>query len=1286
LDGWGHEQRNSNRGEMSFRLKLALSYCLLLLGALIVGITAWRLTSQLNTSIDHTLQQHQPRMEAATKLEINLNSVGFDLLAYFHKRDPQYLQRIKRNNTAFLQSLHNYRQLAENDNEWQFSARLKDDFKRFITLTSILITNKDQQSTTFKQLEVELTAIDHLLDEKIQAPSASDTADKRSMTYELEININGMMKWLARYMGTHDADDLTSLHKDQQELESFIRHYSRMHLSDIETENIALFQQLFQRISRLTESLIKLEQQQQQYLIKLKNQRSHMDDLLHNKVQLQASQALQQASQKTADRANQTLWVTAWVLVTVMLFGLLFVFLLTRHFNRAVDKLMTAADAMSEGEYDTPIAANTHDEFGRLANSFNSMANAVQERQQEVERIIQSMLDGMITIDMHGHIQRFNPAAEQIFGYKCQDVIGQNVSMLMPEPDHSSHDSYLRNYLAGGEAKIIGIGREVQGLRKDGSLFDMDLSISEIEFNGQRSFIGTVRDISQRKQDETTIRETSARLKHQHKVYTSLSRLVGARGLALDDAIRMITEDATRALAVGRASIWQLRNNSRQLYCLDLYEAEKQSHSNAMILNNDDYPVYFKTLEQKHVIDASNAYADYRTAGFADSYLQPLGIGAILDIPVQHEGEVVGVLCLEHQGGKRNWHDDEQQFGRAIASLITLLLEIDQRKRIEQNIHKKNIELNRANRMKSEFLANMSHELRTPLNAIIGFSEVMLDGLAGEMNAEQLEYTGDIHTSGEHLLVLINDILDLSKVEAGKMKLQLAEVRLAELAQSCLTIVREKASNHGITLKLELEHAPDTAVIDEQKCKQMLFNLLSNAVKFSDRGGTVTLCMRQLVRDAVTATVSADAQQWLAISVEDQGIGIRDADLKLLFQAFQQLENPLTKSHEGTGLGLALVKRLAELHGGGIDVSSRLGKGSCFTIWLPMQSNNALSEVPAMPVIAGMDSVSRPDTTSNESAPTILVIEDDVKAASLLLLQLEQAGYRCDCVHSAEDALQWLQRQTPDIITLDILLPGMDGWQFLEHIRKDKRYRDIPVVIVSIVAEEEHGYALGASQVLSKPVSKASLLYSIALMGFGETGKHLTVMAVDDDAKALRMIERYLQAEGFTVVKAHGGEEAIRMAAEVCPNLLLLDLMMPEISGFDVVEALKQNPQTASIPIIILTAKDITDEDRHRLNSDIVKIMRKKSLEQAHFLDEINRVNRNRFANGSKQTPALQTDEHPYLLIVEDNMETARVMQVMLQSHGYEVGYAGNGKIALKMMQARRPDLLLLDLIYYYST
>ena len=1267
---------------MSFRLKLALSYSLLLFGVLIVGMTAWRLTSQLNTSIDHTLQQHQPRMEATKELEIDLNSAGFDLLAYLHKRDPQHLQRIKMDETAFRQSLRNYQQLAENGAQQELSIQLQSAFKRFTSLTSVLIENTDQQSTIFKQLERELTEIDHLLDDEIQPTTASDTPEKRAITYELEININGMMKWLARYLASHDAGDLAALHKDHRELGTFIQNYMQMHLSNMEIKNIRLFQHLFHRISKLTNSLIALEQQQQQQLSELKNQRNRMSALLQNRMQLQAGQLLRQASHQTVDQAYRTLWVTAGVLGAVMLFGLLFAFLLSRRFNRAVDTLMSAATAMAEGAYDHPIAISSHDEFGRLANSFNSMARAVQERQQEVERIIQSMLDGMITIDIHGRIQRFNRAAEHIFGYKSLEIIGQNVSMLMPEPDHSRHDSYLHNYLTGGEAKIIGIGREVQGLRKDGSLFDMDLSITEIEFDGQRSFTGTVRDISQRKQNERTIHETTERLERQHEVYASLSHLIGAKGLALEDAIRMITEDTTQALAVGRASIWQLRNGGRKLCCLDLYEVEKQRHGSDMILNRDDYPVYFNTLKQKHVIDADNACSDYRTAEFTDSYLQPLGIGAMLDVPVQHEGEVVGVLCLEHQGGERKWQADEQQFGRAIASLITLLLEIDQRKQIEQKIHEKNIELNRANRMKSEFLANMSHELRTPLNAIIGFSAVMLDGLAGDMNAEQLEYTGDIHASGEHLLALINDILDLSKIEAGKMELHPSEVLLHEMAQSCLTIVREKAANHGITLNLEMKHAPNTVILDEQKCKQMLFNLLSNAVKFSDRRGSVTLSMCKVHRDAVTASVISNAKTWLAISVKDQGIGIRDADIKLLFQSFQQLENPLTKSHEGTGLGLALVKRLAELHGGGVDVASTYGKGSCFTIWLPLKPTCDLSAAPVMPVIAGMDSLSRMDGVTNVSAPIILVVEDDVSAASLLLLQLEQEGYRCDCVHSAEDALQWLQRQKPDIITLDILLPGMDGWQFLEQIRKDNRYRDIPVVIVSIVAEEEHGYALGASQVLSKPVSKASLLHSIALMGLGDTGKHLTVMAVDDDAKALRMIERHLQVEGFSVVKANGGEEAIRVATEISPDLLLLDLLMPKVSGFDVVEALKRNPKTASIPIIILTAKDVTKEDRHKLNSAIVKIMRKTSLEQANFLDEVNRVNRHRFANGLK--PREITDnfgKSPYLLIVEDNMETARVMQVMLQSHGYEVGYAGNGKIALKMLQARQPDLLLVDLM-----
>jgi len=379
---------------------------------------------------------------------------------------------------------------------------------------------------------------------------------------------------------------------------------------------------------------------------------------------------------------------------------------------------------------------------------------------------------------------------------------------------------------------------------------------------------------------------------------------------------------------------------------------------------------------------------------------------------------------------------------------LCTIRDISERKRIEQELHKTNIKLNRVNRMKSEFLANMSHELRTPLNAIIGFSAVMLDGLTGTMNTEQLEYTEDIHTSGEHLLELINDILDLSKIDEGKMKLNRSEVRLKDLAEGCLTIIREIAANQGISLSLEIELAPDTtALIDEQKCKQMIINLLSNAIKFSNRDGAVTLGIRKVHRESLPGMVKSDAKQWLAISVMDQGIGIRDADLKYLFQPFLQLENPLTKSYKGTGLGLALTQQLAELHGGSVHVSSTFGKGSCFSIFLPCQLSNALpNKQPNRNKLLDMNAGKNND---KQTGKTVLVIDDDPRATKLVASYMTESTYQILSSTSGQDGLNMAEHHLPDLILLDLMIPDMSGFEIIDRLKSNLSTSAIPVIIMT---------------------------------------------------------------------------------------------------------------------------------------------------------------------------------------------------------------------------------------------
>jgi len=394
-------------------------------------------------------------------------------------------------------------------------------------------------------------------------------------------------------------------------------------------------------------------------------------------------------------------------------------------------------------------------------------------------------------------------------------------------------------------------------------------------------------------------------------------------------------------------------------------------------------------------------------------------------------------------------------------------------------LHRKNLELEDASRMKSEFLANMSHELRTPLNAIIGFSEVLRDGLMGEMTAQQRGFIGDIFSSGQHLLALINDILDLSKVEAGKMMLDLEPVLVSSLVADSLSIVREKAAAQHVRLTLDAGSDMGSIRVDPRKVRQIVYNLLSNAVKFTAAEGQVTLRAVRVPRAGVGRLsgiragrvfplAASDFTEFLEISVTDSGIGISRKGLERLFRPFSQIDSSLARQFEGTGLGLAMVKLLVELHGGTVAVDSAEGQGSCFTVWLPLRSGDTADRCADVPPAVR-------DTAGPAATPGVsiaLVVEDDAKSAELIRVQLEAEGFTVLPAASAEEAMELAHRQRLSLITLDIILPGMDGWEFLRRIRMDPSLKRLPVVIISIVADRKRGLALGASTVLQKPVSR----------------------------------------------------------------------------------------------------------------------------------------------------------------------------------------------------------------------
>lgn len=579
---------------------------------------------------------------------------------------------------------------------------------------------------------------------------------------------------------------------------------------------------------------------------------------------------------------------------------------------------------------------------------------------------------------------------------------------------------------------------------------------------------------------------------------------------------------------------------------------------------------------------------------------------AVLSIPLTADGEVFGVLSIYSREQAEAFDTGEIELLEEAAADLAFGIG-----RIQDQILRREAES--ANKIKSEFLANMSHELRTPLNAIIGFSDILKDGLIGELTRQQEEYVTDIYHSGHHLLALINDILDLSKIEAGKMALDLETQQVATLLENSLSVIREKAAARHIRLLCHVKERLPSIRLDARKTKQILYNLLSNAIKFSPNDAPVTITAGRVSRREIEHWSSnhsnnlrlplptGEFTEFLEISVEDLGIGIKREDAPRLFQPFSQIDASLSRRYEGTGLGLVMVMRMAALHGGTVALASEPRRGSCFTVWLPWRE--ALE-------ISGPTLENGVPTDVDAEPGVVLIVEDNDEAAELERLQLQSEGMTVIRVSNAEAALELIGQRHPLLIVLDIFLPGIDGWEFLTRIkREDSPWRHVPVVIVSVAADIKRGFVLGASQVLEKPITRDDLNFVLRRIGLDrDNAESKSILVVDDDPNALEILSAYLAEPGYQTLRAHGGREGIEMARARSPDLILLDLMMPEFSGFDVVDALRTDAQTHAIPIVIVTAKQLSVEDRKTLNGHVNAILHKADFNHGRFLNEVSRA------------------------------------------------------------------------------
>jgi signal transduction histidine kinase/CheY-like chemotaxis protein len=500
-----------------------------------------------------------------------------------------------------------------------------------------------------------------------------------------------------------------------------------------------------------------------------------------------------------------------------------------------------------------------------------------------------------------------------------------------------------------------------------------------------------------------------------------------------------------------------------------------------------------------------------------------------------------------------------------------------------------------ANQAKSTFLANMSHELRTPLNAIIGYSEMLQEDAADMGQDELVPDLQKIQVAGRHLLALINDILDLSKIEAGKIELYLESFDLPALVSELESTIKPLAAKNENRLVVHADPELGTMHADLTKVRQSLLNLLSNACKFT-KAGDVTL---EVVRS------KDDGREWINFSVRDSGIGITKEQMNKLFQPFSQADASTTREFGGTGLGLVITKKFCEMMGGTMGVSSVRGEGSTFAIKLPA---DVRSESPDTTTTAPATGVEAHAGLREEYAGTVLVVDDDPVARDLLQRALGKAGFRVECATDGEEALQLARTLRPEAITLDVMMPGVDGWATLAALKADPALADIPVIMLTIVDDKNKGYALGAADYMTKPFNREQLAATLSKYRRAATNRNAPALVVEDDEAARSLLVRALEQEGWRVREAANGRVALAQVAEEQPQLILLDLMMPEMDGFEFVQELDKLLGARAIPIIVITAKDITLEDRLRLSGYVEKILEKDSYSRDDLLRAVSRM------------------------------------------------------------------------------
>jgi PAS domain S-box-containing protein len=798
-----------------------------------------------------------------------------------------------------------------------------------------------------------------------------------------------------------------------------------------------------------------------------------------------------------------------------------------------------AADCLHTGElFRLPISAKQVLEL--KAARHDPGARDVVQADLRFRQIFEASPDAILQVDRDGRIVLANSLAGEMFRCKLDDLLGKSVDEFVPGRFRGRHPGYREHYQAKPAMRPMGSGLDLWARRTDGSEFPVDITLSPLDTKDGPQVMCVVRDMTDRRRIEEDLRRQAQLIEASH------------------DAI-IVREPAGRIL--------QWNAGAQEIYGWTAAEAaDHVTHT----LFQTGFPVSLEEVEA--ALDRGGRWDGELRHTRRD--------GVRITVDSRHilvrgmDGTPAAVLETNRDITLRK--EAEEAVGALNTKLAAANKELELRNR----------EVERANRMKSEFLASMSHELRTPLNAIIGFSDLLAEQIAGALSAKQQRFVGHIQQGARHLLALINDILDLSKVEAGRLELNRENVSVAVVLADVLTSIRPVAAAKSIVVHSSI--GPDVTVLaDRIRFKQILFNLLSNAVKFTPDGGKIWV-------EAV------ERRGRLTVSVSDTGLGIPVEEQELIFDAFHQAGATTKGIKEGTGLGLAITKRLVEEHGGRIWVESEPGKGARLSFTMP--AGRASAEALASDADAGGEMGPPRDR------PLVLVVDDEAPARELLASWLEPEGYQLITAGSSAEALAKAAEHVPDAITLNMLTPGKGGWDTLYALKKTPVTATIPVIVVTVVDEPKVGLALGAAEYLVKPVDKDVLLETVRrFIGPGSNGP-AKVLVVDDEAGARDLLKEMLESDGYIPVLAANGKEALEALAQISVSAILLDLIMPEMDGFELLLHLKEDTGLRNIPVLVLTAKDLTDHEIEMLRHETIGLFQKNREWKKQLLADLHRA------------------------------------------------------------------------------